>query len=62
MIGNDVFERVSWWNTWNPNKKGRAKTDIARMVNDEGQPLPPGRALLAELDADTAQCTAAPQD
>lgn len=51
-----TIDRISWWNTWNANEKNRSKTATAMLVDSAGTLLPPGRAIVAELDAAKAQC------
>jgi hypothetical protein len=45
MQSMDTIERVSWWNTWNQNAKGRAKTANAMLVDEDGTLYPAGRAI-----------------
>lgn len=47
-----VIERYAWWNTFNPNPDGRAKTKNARLVDAAGALLPVGKAYLNSWSSD----------
>jgi hypothetical protein len=49
MESMDTIGRVSWWNTWQQNKKNASKTANAMLVDTTGQLFPAGRALANGL-------------
>jgi len=51
-----AVDRFYWWNTWNPNKKQRHKTEISRLTEDDGELTAQGRAIVANLDPVEADC------
>jgi hypothetical protein len=49
MKSMDTIVRMSWWNTWQQNKKNSSKTANAMLVDATGGLFPAGRALANRL-------------
>ena len=57
----DNITHFAWWNMYNVNWQSRYKTETSRLVDANGVLLPPGRALLNDLDPTMSDCAGYPQ-
>jgi len=56
MVANDNIERWAWYSTYNTKSAGGSYN---RLLDSEGNALPPGRAMLNECNSDT-DCSGEP--
>jgi len=57
MMKMDSIWRFSWWNTWQRVKDPNDVMIIAaRMMDNNAKFLPPGRAIVNNLNPDESKC------